>query len=160
MKFRTRSDFQHNISSPVGSRLATEFKYVINDLTGTKVLVEKGKTNVYDKIQEHADSCKLETIVRRYVLGDDSVLNRIRGEYFDATEIPGDLRSIQNVVLKAREDFEHLPAEIKQRFGNDINVFIKEMGSSSFFEKLGIVKKAEEKVAEPVAVPASEKSLL
>lgn len=68
--------------------------------------------------QQFADECDINKIVNKYLkTGDDSLLQKFRGQYADLTEIP-DLQTAIETVNLANEAFESLPAKLRERFNN------------------------------------------
>lgn len=62
----------------------------------------------------------------------------------DYTEIAGDLRSVMDKGLKARELFKNLPLEIRQKFNHDPEQFMREGPAWLEDQHKQILKKQEE----------------
>ena len=103
---------------------------------GTKGLVKIGKTNVYEKIQEDAESVKIENILKASALGDFSMLRAQDPVYIDATSLPKNLMECENIVLRAKSEFEKMPPEVRKLFNNSPEIYVSEMGTKEFFEKM------------------------
>ena len=62
----------------------------------------------------------------------------------DFTKVAGDLRSVIDKGLKAREMFKNLPIEVRQKFNNDPEQFMREGPSWLEEQHKQILKKQEE----------------
>lgn len=98
-------------------------------------------------------NCDINTIVRRYNAGDDSVV-RTSGIFADVSEIT-DFAASMDRVLQARRDFEALPSQVRDRFGNDAVALVNwlsDRNNDSEAVRLGLrVRSAEDKVVDSVA---------
>lgn len=138
-----------------GSRYKTE--YIIElDKDGKKQLKAVGKTNVYEIIQESLEETKIENIIRRATLGDTSVLEKLSGQFMDISEMPKTFMEMQNMIIKARQEFDKLPLEIKKNFDFSAEQYINELGTEKFMKKLGYVEPAELKEEVPAAEPKGD----
>lgn len=122
---------------PTGTEFETEYNIEL-DRNGHKILIEAGKTNVYDLIQESYESTKIANIVQRATYGDPYVLQARNGQYIDITDMPTNLAEMQNLITKARNEFEKLPVEIKEKFDNSAEIYIASYGTKEFYENLGV----------------------
>ena len=135
--------------TPAGSRW--KINYIIEiDKAGKKVLKESGRTNIYEIIQESLEETKLDNIIRRATLGDETVLNVLNGQFMDVTEMPTSFMEMQNLVLKAKAEFNKLPLEIRKKFDMSPEQYINEYGSKEFLKKMGY----EPAAAEPAKTAA------
>lgn len=112
---------------------------------GHKELVKTGETNVYDRIQEDLEQSKIENILHRLAMGDVEALNQREATYMDTTTMPKELRDTLNIVLKAKNEFEKMPIEVKELFHNSPDEYVSEMGTQEFFNKMSPYNK---KIAE------------
>lgn len=103
---------------------------------GSKEVVVVGKKNVYDMIQADLESTKIENILHALAMGDLEALQQREALYFDSTTMPKNLMEIQNLVCKARQEFETFPVEVKELFNYSADEYVAEMGSKEFFEKM------------------------
>lgn len=130
-------------ATPSGSPEAKTYKMCLDRETGHKTLVPDGKTNLYARIQEAAESCDINRIVARALEGDTEALNRVAGTYMDCTNMPSTLADMHQIIMDAHNEFDSLPLEIREKFGQDVNAYINEYGSRSWAEKLGIAQNAQ-----------------
>lgn len=126
---------------------------------GTKQLVAIGKKNVYDMIQEDLESTKIENILKSVAMGDLSMLRSQEPIYIDATTMPKNLMEASNIVLKAKQEFEKLPMEVKQKFDNDADLYVSEMGTKEFLEKMAPYNKYLNDVKEAGSLKAYQKKV-
>lgn len=110
-------------SSIAGSRYKTEYsaKY---DKDGVLVLEEVGKKDLYEYIQSFAESCDINVIMNRYAQGDTDVLQRVQGFYFDVSSVPDNMPELLNKLNHAESEFNKMPVEFKELYGNDFARFI------------------------------------
>lgn len=103
--------------------------------------------------QEYKDESDINVILKRYAAGDNTVV-RSSGVFADVSAL-GDFQSSLEVVRRATEDFAALPADIRERFGNDPAALVAFLSDSSHDEeavKLGlkVLPDAEPSLAEQI----------
>lgn len=148
MKYYTAYNTPETEAAPAGSK--EENVYQINiDLNGHKIIEKIGVTNIYDIIQASLEQSKIENIIRRATEGDTNALNIMNGDYIDTTDVPKTLAEAQNFVIKAKNEFDQLPINIRREFNMSAEQYIAEYGKTSWIEKLGITK-------EPAPEPAPD----
>lgn len=136
-KVRTKFDTPERYYSPIGSIYDNVYQEEIDPETGKKSLVISGKTNVYERIQQDLEGSKIENIMAKLAAGDLTVLRSGDLIYADATEMPKTLMEAQNIVVKAKQEFENFPMEVKRLFNNSAEQYVSEMGTDKFLEKMG-----------------------
>lgn len=127
---------------------------------GTKGLVCTGKKNVYAMIQEDLESTKIENILKAVAMGDLSMLRSQEPIYIDATTMPKTLMEAQNIVIKAKGEFDKMPDEVRKQFDYNADLYVSMMGTPEFLDKMsgyndklkaikeaGSLKEYEKKVA-------------
>lgn len=112
-----------------------EYQEQLNE-QGETIVVEIGKRNIYEEIQAGAEDTKLVNILKRVTTGDLSALQQKEATYVDATTMPKTLMEAQNLVIRAKSEFEKFPTEVKDLFQNNPDKYIAEMGTKEFFEKM------------------------
>lgn len=147
-------------SSEPGDKYLDIFQEEITK-NGDKNLIAIGKRNIWDMIQKDKESTEIENILIAMKNGDFSALRKEEPIYIDATTMPKNLMEAQNIVLKAKQEFEKFPIEVKREFDYSPEKYVSEMGTKESLEKLspyidkmkeikkaGSVKEYEKKVAE------------
>lgn len=127
--------------TPAGSREAVHYEIEVDE-TGHKILIEAGKENIYDKIQAPLESTKIENILRRAAGGDPEALAQTHGQYLDCTNMPTSIAQMQNMIIRATNEFQRLPLEIRKQYNMSPEQYIADIGSDHWLNTLGI-KKAE-----------------
>lgn len=121
--------------TPSGTKYLNTYQEEISK-KGNLHLVKTGQTNVYDKIQSDLEGTKIENILHQVAMGDLSVLNQRETLYVDATNMPKNLMEAQNIVIKAKAEFEQFPKEVREIFHNSPEEYVSEMGSKEFLDKM------------------------
>lgn len=134
-KVYTQFDHPKAEPTPAGDKYLDVFQEEIQK-DGTIELICTGKKNIYDIIQEDKESTKIENILKATAMGDYSMLRMQDPVYIDATTFPKNLMECQNIVLKAKQEFENMPKEVRELFNNNPEAYVSEMGTKEFFEKM------------------------
>lgn len=121
-------------ASPSGDKYLEVYQEEIT--SNGKELVYTGKKDIDAMIQEDVESTKIENIIAATQLGDFSMLRAEQPIYVDATTLPKNLMEASNIVLKATQEFNKFPAEVKRLFDNNPDKYLAEMGTKEFFEKM------------------------
>lgn len=112
--------------------------------------------------QNFKDECDINTILRRFAVTGEIPENVRVPQYQDFDEV-FDFHSAMNVVRAATEAFDSMPANVRERFGNDPGKFVAfTMDEANYDEalKLGIVNPRPPKLEEapPVVSPVAPES--
>lgn len=134
--FRTKTTKHVRYHCSPGSKYENLYQEEIEKKSGRKHLVKTGETCVYDKIQEDLEQSKIENIIHKLAMGDLSVLKEAKLTYVDADDYPKSLMEAQNVVIKAKNEFNKFPEEVKKLFNNSPEQYVSEMGSDEFIKKM------------------------
>lgn len=126
-----RKRFYSNPGNPIQVTYSSKL-----DRSGNIIVFESGKTNLYEKIQEYANICDINNLVKRFESGDVTALNQRHASYMDLTEMPKDYFEMVNKINDAKNEFMNLPLEIRNKFDNDENKFIAAIGTNDWLEKL------------------------
>lgn len=102
--------------SPTGDRHRFIFRKA-KSASGFPALVEVGRQDFQEVIDSFAHSCDICTLIKRYELGDTSVLARVQGVYADVTDLPNDLMTAHEILNNARRTYDSLTEEQKRDFG-------------------------------------------
>lgn len=145
LKFKTwREDVKRvNCSSGDPVRITYSGKY---DDDGCLVVEEVGKENIYELIQSYAESVDINNILMRFQQGDTTALEKAQGFYADATAVPKNMADLLNKLNRAEAGFEKLPADFKEKYGNDFARFICSFDPSDFEEVLDNPQSVEKTV--------------
>lgn len=147
MKFFNKYEMPECPSTPAGDKYLATYQEQI-DKNGKKKVVRIGQKNVDELIQVDLESTKIENILHAVAMGDLNALKQREITYFDATTMPKSLMEMQNLGIKARNEFDSFPIEVKELFHNSCDEYIAQMGTKEFFDKMGgyidQVKKIEE----------------
>lgn len=79
---------------------------------------------------------KIENIIRRALGGDETALAVMHGQYMDVTEAPKTLAEMQQLVIKATNQFNELPLDIREKFNFDPGQFVAEYGTPEWLKKM------------------------
>lgn len=110
---------------------------------GEMELVEKGKVNLYDEIQSHADSVDIHVVLKRFANGETDVLNQRPGAYGDFSNMPRSFADVLNHINDAEQTFNRLPADIKANFSNSFAEFYAALDDPQYMaERLKGVQKS------------------
>lgn len=134
--FRVKTDDHKRYHCTSGSRYENEYQEEIDKKTGRKKLVITGKKDVYALIQSDLESTKIENILHKLAIGDLSVLKQAELTYVDEKDFPHSLMEAQNIVIKAKQEFDKMPVEVKKLFNNSAEQYVSEMGSDEFIKKM------------------------
>lgn len=134
--FRTKYENHKRFHCSTGSRYETLYQEEIDEKTGKLHLVKSGKKDIYKMIQEDAEDSKMINIIHKLALKDYSVLREAKLTYVDESEFPHSLMEAQNIVVKAKQEFEKFPIEVKKLFNNSAEQYVSEIGTKEFMEKM------------------------
>lgn len=129
--FRTKYDTKEPVYSEVGSPIKK--LYQLRETKNGEELVEIGETDLYKYIQSHADSVDIHKILERCAMIEDyGLLNKVPATYMDITEMPKTLAEAYEQVQNAKDLFNRMPIEIKEKYDNNFVQFISGLGDSKF----------------------------
>lgn len=136
MPVRTKHDEHKRYHCSAGSRYENTYQEQIDKKSGKKHLVKVGETCVYDIIQADFEQTKIENILHKLAVGDYSVLKQADLTYVDEKDFPKDLMEAQNIVVKAKAEFDKFPYEVKELFNNSPEQYVSEIGTDDFIKKM------------------------
>lgn len=122
------------VSNP-GSPLHTIYSPKVGK-DGVVELVESGVENTDDVIQSFAESTDIRVILSRVANGETELLHQRNGIFGDFTGMPKTYAEALQLHIDANRLFASLPADVREKFGNDENRFFAEAGTSEWSEKL------------------------
>ena len=115
------------------------------DKYGQKVLVKTGETNLYEKIQASLEETKIENILKRVAMGDDTVM-RPDGIYADLTESPKNLIEARQQMQKLENVWNGLTNEVKKKYDFSLDKFIGQSGTNEWLIDMGLLTKPAEEI--------------
>lgn len=105
---------------------------------------------------EFKDDCDVNKIWANYVrTGRLDQLQKAKGFYADLTNVPQTYQESLNLVIRTRETFEALPADIRNAFGNSVDAFLlaAHENPDGLFELLETQQPLDGSAPTPVAPP-------
>lgn len=146
---RTKLSEHKRYCAPTGNGMINTYQEEIDKKSGRQHLVKTGQTNTYEKTQADLEDTKIENIVHKLAMGDLSVFKEAHLTYADAEDFPQNLMEAQNIVVKAKAEFDKMPAEVREIFHNSPEEYVSQMGTEEFIKKLSpyndeIAKKQKE----------------
>lgn len=136
-----------------GTPFINTYQEIIDKKSGKLRLEKTGEHNVYEEIQQDAESCKIENILHAVAMGDLNALNQREATYVDATTMPKTLREAQDLVIRLKDEFYKMPIDVRKEFGNSPEMYVSLMGTDEFKE---IMSPYNEKIAK-IAQEKSDK---
>lgn len=159
IKVYTQFEVPEKKNTEAGRRYLNTYQEEIDKETGKKRLVKSGETNIYAMIQEDLEASKIENILQKAAMGDLDALNQRETLYIDSTNMPKTLMEAQNIVLKAKQEFEKLPLEVRKEFDMSAEKYISEMGTNEFNEKMAPYNKRIAEIEEAGNLKEYEKKV-
>lgn len=120
------------LCSNVGSHYKQDILYKFDVKSNCMVPYLGEKYDQYEKIQLAKTQVDLDTIIKRAKAGDTSVLNVNNANYGDISNMPDNLNDLNDLYRSIDSNFNSLPKEIRNLFGDDIEVFSKGVASGSY----------------------------
>lgn len=121
---RVESSFRSDPGSPFRS------DKLLQIVDGRYELIEVGKSNLYNEIQSHKDSCDIYKLLERFQAGDVSALSKVAGQYIDITEAPKTLAEAYTFIGNAEKFFSKLPLKLREEYDFDPSKFVSDLGSA------------------------------
>lgn len=149
MAFRSVSNFRETAEewpTEAGESVRRTYLWEFNE-KGEKVLKLDQIIDQQAEIDSYLEETKIENIIRRASL-DPNIAARIApelgGGIKDFTEAPHTLAELQNIMIRAEQIWSEVPKEIKLKFDNDVDKFIRTFGTVEWAENLGLYQKEQE----------------
>lgn len=107
-----------------------------------------GETNVYLQKQEQKEESLLYTQIDRYARGqgDLNLVRETEARYCDLVGAPTSFFEAQNSMLQAKNAFMKLPVETRQKYGNDVSTWLRQLDLNNQRQKAVGITPAESKV--------------
>lgn len=119
MSFPTQFDKRERVITCSGNPIYPKY-HAVMDKNGHYELEEDKLQfrNIYEEIQSFADACNVHKILQRFINGETDVLSKVQGVYGDLVSMPKTIYEFVELENKAREHFDTLDPDIKERFDN------------------------------------------
>lgn len=117
------SERNETLTTPVGDEWHIEYTGVYDE-NGNIVLRETGKSHIPTLIDADRESCDINNIIKRFTLGDTEALSARQGFYADVSEAPKTYAQMLNMINAAKEEFDMLPLEVREKYDFDVAKFI------------------------------------
>lgn len=95
----------------------------IND-SSVPIYKKVGKINVQEQIQSYADEVDIYKILERFAAtGDESIINKNPGFYYDISNIPTNFNDFQHMLLDSSKNLDLFSKDMKEKLlnGEDIS---------------------------------------
>lgn len=116
------------------SKTEKEHGYFYCEEKRTTVFGVTGKRDIYQEIQSHKDENDMKFI--KEVLMNDGASEELPDTMFgDVSFVANDLLTNLTNARSAREMFDSLPVDIRDKYGNDIYRFAKEFDLNNHIKK-------------------------
>lgn len=148
MAYRSVSNFRETATAKpteAGETMRRTYLWELNE-KGEKILVLDQIIDQQAEIDSYLEETKLENIIRRASIDPDlaaRLMPDMGGGLQDATEMPGNLMELQNIMLQAEQIWDEIPKEIKLKFDNDVDKFVASFGTVDWAKNLGIYQEEE-----------------
>lgn len=148
MAYRSVSNFRETATAKpteAGETMRRTYLWELNE-KGEKILVLDQIIDQQAEIDSYLEETKLENIIRRASIDPDlaaRLMPDMGGGLQDATEMPGNLMELQNIMLRAEQIWDEIPKEIKLKFDNDVDKFVASFGTVDWAKNLGIYQEEE-----------------
>lgn len=121
--------------SEPGRRYLNEYQET-TDERGVLCLEKTGEKNIYEMIQADADSADIKKILQAVARGDLNALHQREAVYADVTTMPKSMMEMQNLIIKAKDEFYKMPVEVRKLFDNSPEAYVAQMGTKEFLDKM------------------------
>lgn len=150
MSFFSRSKRPSTIPVDVSNTCEVlEDTEIIED--GKRVVVPKGKVNLYEKVQADKASCNIYNILNRFARGDVDVISQRVGQFIDTVGMPSNIIDAHKKLETMRRGFESMPAEFKEKFGYSFDTFVEKGATLSPDDLSALVNPKKAEVIDDVA---------
>lgn len=124
MEFKTWFENEHYYMNP-GEREENVYKLEYDKNGKSELIIDKKeKKYTFEMIQSFKDSCDVESILKRYTMGDASGLQRTEGFYTDTTAFPKDYAEFFNQIQELKNDFYNLSPDERAKYNHSLEQFV------------------------------------
>ena len=134
--FSDTKEFISEAGSPYLDQYEFDFDEKKGEVNRTTLHKTDKPINVYERIQADFESCDINSIMRRFALGDTSALDVKQGVYADVTKMPKTFAEMFDRVQDCKKLFDELAPDVKQLFDNSYEEFWYQYGTDDFYDKI------------------------
>lgn len=158
-KFRSANDVfdSEKIFTDPGSPIQPVYAEKIDPDTLEPSFVKVGEEDLDELHRRDLDGCDINMLAKRYFLGDIACVEKMANVFYgDTTQMPKDSLEAANQMLFARQSFDLLPIDLKEKFGNN---YLKWLAAVDSMDKDTLVRSGLGRFAadEPTSAPVEPK---
>lgn len=149
IKIFSRFDRPRSAFACAGSVVSPIFEERV-DSEGHLYLKQTGKRDLNAFVQASHEASKIYNILERFNAGDVSAIQKVKGFYADTVAMPKSLVEVHNFMQQIDANFDSLPVDVKEKFGNSSIQFMKSVENgdlskilSQFSSKNNVPKKVK-----------------
>lgn len=133
MTFKSRSDYTRQKSFFVYPKTEPQYRLEMDEELHQEHLVVVGQTDVYSIKQESAKDCDIYKKLDQYErTGDASIFSASVDSFVDCTKMPQSLMEMCNIRARAAQLWAQAPLDVKERYGSNMELFVKDVDSQLF----------------------------
>lgn len=129
MSFFSRINRPKTIPVVLGDGTVPVYDEVLVD--GRVKLQQVDTENLFDFVQASKAETSIYNIIDKFNRGDESALNKTVGKFMDVLGMPTTLAEAQQSLINVSKKFDSLPIDIRQKFENNVNIFVDTVSNSS-----------------------------
>lgn len=129
MSFFSRTNRPKTIPVVLGDGTAPVYDEVLVD--GRVMLQQVESENLFDFVQASKAETSVYNIIDKFNRGDESALHKTVGQFMDVLGMPTTLAEAQQSLINVTKKFDSLPMDIRQKFENNVNIFVDTVSNSS-----------------------------
>lgn len=149
MEFQTAYNHEFIDREKVYPTYKPEYRMELNQETGQEELVEVGRVNLQEIMNEAAkDCCIYNQIDRMERTGDVSWLGQSVESFIDCTKLPSTYMDLLNVKAKASQLWAQIPISERDKYGNNMALFMKDLDKKVADKVATLKAEARKKVKE------------
>lgn len=143
MKFKKRYEERKREIATSGRPDRDDYEYDLDNL-GKKILVQRGKTNIYEQIQEAEPGTEIETILAQTTPEELEEKYKSAQNYIDTTMLPKNMIEARRAMNQLENAWNTLPMELKKKYNYSLEEYITKSGSEEWLIDMGYIKPKEE----------------
>lgn len=112
-----------SFSSIPGDKMKQTYRMKIDE-SGKEVLIEDDLIDIQAEIDSYEEEVNVNNIIARYMAGDENALDRAKAFFADVSKVPKNFAQILELNNRAKQEFNLLPADVKELFNGDYIDFL------------------------------------